>query len=57
MDDDDCATCGARARHQRNIERLCPRCYDTFVVKSDKNPKVYCSRECYLENYNRKRRV
>jgi predicted nucleic-acid-binding Zn-ribbon protein len=56
MDEDDCFTCGARSRHQRMIERRCPQCNDIFRVKSDKNKKIYCTRECYLENYNQKRR-
>ena len=56
MDEDDCFTCGARPRHQRMVERRCPQCNDIFRVKSDKNKKIYCTRECYLENYNQKRR-
>tara|TARA_R110000822_G_scaffold31885_5_gene91971 strand:- start:501 stop:677 length:177 start_codon:yes stop_codon:yes gene_type:complete len=56
MAEDDCITCGARVRHQRNIERRCPQCRDIFVVKSDRSNKVHCSRECYLEGYKKPKR-
>jgi len=52
---DDCVTCGARARHQRLIERRCAgtTCDTIFAVKSDKNIKRYCCRDCQLKSYNK----
>ena len=57
MAEGDCYTCGARIRHQRTIERRCLQCRDIFRVKTEKNQKKHCSRECYLEHYNEKRRT
>ena len=50
---EDCITCGARPRHQRNIERRCwsPECDNIFSVKSDTAIKLYCSRECQVKEY------
>jgi len=50
---DDCYTCGARARHQRMIERRC-HCGELFTVKSEANTQRSCSRTCYLSTYRRK---
>jgi hypothetical protein len=55
---DDCFTCGARARHQRLVERRCAgiTCETIFTVKSDRNSKRYCCRDCQLESYTNQRK-